>query len=49
MKLSPSISLPKGSRSYPAIQPLGRTLIGLWLWTAPSEEAPLPTRFQRER
>jgi hypothetical protein len=31
--------------SYPAIQPLGRTLIGLWLWSAAYENAPLPTRF----
>lgn len=31
--------------SYPAIQPIGRTLIGLWLWSAANEEAPLPTRF----
>jgi hypothetical protein len=32
--------------SYPAIQPLGRVLIGLWLWSAANEEAPLPTRFR---
>jgi hypothetical protein len=32
--------------SYPAIQPLGRTLIGLWLWSAAREEEPLPTRFR---
>jgi len=32
--------------SYPAIQPLGRVLIGLWLWSAAFEEAPLPTRFR---
>jgi hypothetical protein len=32
--------------SYPAIQPLGRTLIGLWLWSAADESAPLPTRFR---
>jgi hypothetical protein len=37
---------PLASWSYPAIQPLGRTLIGLWLWTAAHEEAPLPTRFR---
>jgi hypothetical protein len=37
---------PLGSWSYPAIQPLGRTLIGLWLWSAANEEAPLPTRFR---
>jgi hypothetical protein len=36
---------PLASWSYPAIQPLGRVLIGLWLWSAASEEAPLPTRF----
>lgn len=36
---------PLGSWIYPAVQPLGRTLIGLWLWTAANEEAPLPTRF----
>lgn len=37
---------PLASWSYPAIQPLGRTLIGLWLWSAAYEEAPLPTRFR---
>ena len=37
---------PLASWSYPAIQPLGRTLIGLWLWTAAREEEPLPTRFR---
>jgi hypothetical protein len=37
---------PLGSWIYPAIQPLGRTLIGLWLWTAAHEEAPLPDRFR---
>ena len=31
--------------SYPTIQPLGRVLIGLWLWSAAHEEEPLPTRF----
>lgn len=31
--------------SYPAIQPLGRVLIGLWLWSAANEQDPLPTRF----
>jgi hypothetical protein len=36
---------PLASWSYPAIQPLGRTLIGLWLWSAAREEEPLPTRF----
>ena len=35
-----------GRWSYPAIQPLGRTLIGLWLWSAAHEEEPLPTRFR---
>jgi hypothetical protein len=37
---------PLASWSYPAIQPLGRTLIGLWLWSAANEAAPLPTRFR---
>ncbi len=37
---------PFASWSYPAIQPLGRTLIGLWLWSAAQEEEPLPTRFR---
>jgi len=32
--------------SYPAIQPLGRTLIGLWLWSAAYEDASLPGRFR---
>lgn len=32
--------------SYPAIQPLGRVLIGLWLWSAAREAEPLPTRFR---
>ena len=27
---------------YPAIQPLGRTLIGVWLWRAAEENGPLP-------
>jgi hypothetical protein len=36
---------PLASWSYPAIQPLGRTLIGLWLWSAAHEAAPLPIRF----
>lgn len=36
---------PLASWSYPAIQPLGRVLIGLWLWRAAHEEAPLPIRF----
>lgn len=40
---------PLAGWSYPAIQPLGRTLIGLWLWTAAQEEAPLPIRFQWQR
>ena len=38
---------PLGSWLYPAIQPIGRTLIGLWLWTAAYEETPLPTGFRR--
>lgn len=36
---------PLAGWSYPAIQPLGRTLIGLWLWSAAHEEAPLPIRL----
>ncbi len=32
--------------SCPTIQPLGRVLIGLWLWSAAHEEEPLPTRFR---
>jgi hypothetical protein len=36
---------PLSSWSYPAIQPLGRVLIGLWLWSAARESGPLPTRF----
>jgi hypothetical protein len=31
-----------GKWSYPAIQPLGRTLLGVWLWRAADETAPLP-------
>lgn len=37
---------PLATWSYPTIQPLGRVLIGLWLWSAAYEEAPLPTRFR---
>jgi hypothetical protein len=37
---------PYASWSYPASQPLARTLIGLWLWSAAYEEAPLPTRVR---
>lgn len=37
---------PLASWSYPTIQPLGRVLIGLWLWSAAYEEAQLPTRFR---
>lgn len=36
---------PLASWSYPAIQPLGRVLIGLWLWRAAHEDGPLPIRF----
>lgn len=32
---------PLASWSYPAIQPLGRTLIGLWLWRVADETLPL--------
>lgn len=31
-----------GKWSYPAIQPLGRVLIGLWLWRAANEDEALP-------
>jgi hypothetical protein len=41
-----SMPEPLASWSYPAIQPLGRTLIGLWLWSAADEAAALPTRFR---
>ncbi|HEY7640529.1 MAG TPA: hypothetical protein VH814_12470 [Steroidobacteraceae bacterium] len=37
---------PLASWSYPAVQPLGRTLIGLWLWSAAREDESLPTRFR---
>jgi hypothetical protein len=33
---------PLASFSYPAIQPLGRTLIGVWLWRVADETIPLP-------
>ena len=38
------LTLPESlaSWSYPAIQPLGRVLIGVWLWRAALEDAPLP-------
>lgn len=32
---------PLASLSYPAIQPLGRTLIGVWLWRMADESTPL--------
>lgn len=32
---------PLASWSYPAIQPLGRTLIGVWLWRMADESVPL--------
>jgi len=38
-----SLPEPLASWSYPAIQPLARTLIGLWLWTAANEQEPLPS------
>lgn len=34
----PPLPEPLATWSYPAIQPLGRTLIGLWLWRGASEE-----------
>lgn len=33
---------PIGKWSYPAIQPLGRVLIGVWLWRAANEDEALP-------
>lgn len=41
-----SLPEPLASWSYPAIQPLGRALIGLWLWTAANEQDPLPSRLR---
>jgi hypothetical protein len=41
-----TLPAPLATWSYPTIQPLGRTLIGLWLWSAAYEEAQLPTRFR---
>lgn len=41
-----SLPEPLASWSYPAIQPLGRALIGLWLWTAANEQEPLPSRLR---
>jgi hypothetical protein len=38
---------PIDSWSYPAIQPLGRVLIGVWLWRAAVESAPLPGAAHR--
>jgi hypothetical protein len=35
---------PLASWSYPAIQPLGRTLIGVWLWRVADESLPLAPR-----
>jgi hypothetical protein len=32
---------PLANWSYPAIQPLARVLIGVWLWRAADESAPL--------
>jgi hypothetical protein len=37
---------PLASWSYPTIQPIGRVLIGLWLWSAADEQGPLPTRLR---
>ena len=36
-----SLPEPLATWSYPAIQPLGRVLIGVWLWRVSNEEAPL--------
>ncbi len=35
----PDLLAPLGRWAYPAIQPLGRVLIGMWLWQAASFEA----------
>lgn len=35
---------PIATWAYPAIQPLGRFLIGLWLWRAADEVLPLPKK-----
>ena len=35
--------------TYPAIQPLGRTLIGVWLWRAADERAALPDAERSRR
>jgi hypothetical protein len=37
-----SLPEPWASWSYPAIQPLGRTLLGVWLWRAADEHVALP-------
>jgi hypothetical protein len=36
-----SLPEPLATWSYPAIQPLGRVIIGVWLWRLSNEEAPL--------
>jgi hypothetical protein len=38
----PALPEPLSNWAYPAIQPLGRLLIGLWLWRAANESEPLP-------
>ncbi len=38
---------PLASWSYPAIQPLGRTLIGVWLWRMADESLALPAGEMR--
>jgi hypothetical protein len=40
---APDVPEPLGSWLYPAIQPLGRFLIGLWLWRAAREGDVTPT------
>jgi hypothetical protein len=35
--------------TYPAIQPLGRALIGVWLWRAADERAALPDAERARR
>lgn len=39
-----SLPEPLASWSYPAIQPLGRVLIGVWLWRTADESVPLIAR-----
>lgn len=38
---------PLASWLYPAVQPLGRAVIGVWLWRAAVEGGPLPAKARR--